>query len=106
MHDTSNLIETHSKQHVAFSGGQESDSGTISNYPVLEAKKEGAQIYYTLPAEHHLKPGDTVLITIDWVRRYQLMRLHFAAEVVLELVYQQIPNIVKVGAHIGQDKAR
>lgn len=90
----------------AFSGGQESDSGTIDNYPVLEAKKEGKQIYYTLPSDHQLKPGDSVLIKIDWVRRYQLMRLHFAAEVVLELVYQQIPNIEKIGAHIAQDKAR
>ncbi|PPE03093.1 hypothetical protein [Holospora curviuscula] len=34
------------------------------------------------------------------------MRLHFAAEVVLELVCQKFPNINKVGAHISQDKAR
>lgn len=90
----------------AFSGGQESDSGTIDHYPVLEARKEGKQIYYTLSNDHQLKQGDDVLIKIDWVRRYQLMRLHFAAEVVLELIYQQIPNIVKIGAHIAQDKAR
>ena len=90
----------------AFSGGQESDSGTIDHYPVLEAKKEGKQIYYTLSNDHQLKQGDDVLIKIDWARRYQLMRLHFAAEVILELVYQRIPNIKKVGAHIAQDKAR
>lgn len=34
------------------------------------------------------------------------MRLHFAAEIVLELVSQKFPNINKVGAHISQDKAR
>lgn len=90
----------------AFSGGQESDSGTIDHYPVLEAKKEDKQIYYTLSNDHQLKQGDDVLIKIDWARRYQLMRLHFAAEVILELVYQRIPNIKKVGAHIAQDKAR
>lgn len=90
----------------AFSGGQESDSGTIANYPVLEAKKVGKQIYYTLQSEHQLKPGDSVLVKIDWARRYQLMRLHFAAEVVLELVYQRMPKIEKIGAHIAQDKAR
>lgn len=33
------------------------------------------------------------------------MRLHFAAEIVLELVYQQADSIQKIGAHIAQDKA-
>ena len=45
-------------------------------------------------------------MTIDWERRYKLMRLHFAAEIVLELVYQHLRSIKKVGAHIAQDKAR
>jgi Ser-tRNA(Ala) deacylase AlaX len=89
----------------AFSGGQESDHGTIGGYPVLEARKEGKEIFYLLP-NHDLKVGDLVKIMIDWERRYKLMRLHFAAEVVLELVCQRFPDIVKVGAHIAEGKAR
>ena len=50
--------------------------------------------------------GEAVKICIDWERRYKLMRLHFAAEVVLELVCQRFPDVVKVGAHIAQDKSR
>jgi Ser-tRNA(Ala) deacylase AlaX len=34
------------------------------------------------------------------------MRLHFAAEIVLELVYQHQPSAKKIGAHIAQDKSR
>jgi len=34
------------------------------------------------------------------------MRLHFAAEIILELVYQHLRSIKKIGAHIAQDKAR
>jgi Ser-tRNA(Ala) deacylase AlaX len=34
------------------------------------------------------------------------MRLHFAAEIVLELVYQHLGSIRKIGAHIAEDKAR
>lgn len=34
------------------------------------------------------------------------MRLHFAAELVLELFYKQHHGIDKVGAHIAQNKAR
>jgi len=90
----------------AFSGGQESDAGTIGGYQVLKAQKGGREIYYTLPDDHKLTVGKVVKVVIDWHRRYMLMRLHFAAEVVLELVCQKFPNITKVGAHISQDKAR
>ena len=34
------------------------------------------------------------------------MRLHFAAEIVLELFYKAFPGIEKIGAHISADKAR
>jgi len=34
------------------------------------------------------------------------MRLHFAAEVVLELAYRTLPAVDKTGAHISADKAR
>lgn len=90
----------------AFSGGQQSDSGTISNLEVLEAKKEGYEIYYTLPAAHGLSVGDEVDIRINWEKRYKLMKLHFAAELILELVYQKYAHPEKVGANITEDKAR
>ncbi len=90
----------------AFSGGQESDAGTIGGWPVLRAEKVGASIRYALPPGHGLAPGDPVTVSIDWQRRYALMRLHFAAEIVLELVYQTLPGIEKIGAHIAPDKAR
>ena len=90
----------------ALSGGQESDHGTIGNNRVLQARKEGKEIVYTLENSHGLKPGDQVRMNIDWERRYKLMRLHFAAEIVLELAYQNLDSIEKIGAHIAQDKAR
>jgi len=90
----------------AFSGGQESDYGTIGNSRVLQVRTEGREIIYTLENGHGLEPGDQVSIKIDWERRYKLMRLHFAAEIVLELVYRNLDSIKKVGAHIAQDKAR
>ena len=44
-------------------------------------------------------------MTIDWPRRTRLMRLHFAAELVLEISTQKW-NLAKVGAHIAETKAR
>jgi Ser-tRNA(Ala) deacylase AlaX len=90
----------------AFAGGQESDGGTIGKCRVRQARKDGKEIVYTLDSGHGLKPGDLVTMTIDWDRRYKLMRLHFAAEIILELAYQNLPSIEKIGAHIAQDKAR
>lgn len=39
----------------AFSGGQESDHGTIGDYKVLEARKDGKEIAYILDDNHTLK---------------------------------------------------
>jgi alanyl-tRNA synthetase len=90
----------------AFSGGQESDAGTLGGYAVLLARKQGLDITYTLPMDHTLKIGDRAVLRIDWDRRYRLMRLHFAAEMVLQLVYRHRPGIERIGAHIAPDKAR
>lgn len=90
----------------AFSGGQESDHGSINGIPVITARRDGLELIYTLPAEHGLTLGQAVTIEIDWARRHRLMRLHFAAELVLELFYKQYQGIDKVGAHIAQNKAR
>jgi Ser-tRNA(Ala) deacylase AlaX len=90
----------------ALAGGQESDEGTIGGHQVLQAHKDGTAIVYTLENGHGLQADDPVRMAIDWERRYRLMRLHFAAEIVLELAYQNLESIQKIGAHIARDKAR
>jgi Ser-tRNA(Ala) deacylase AlaX len=90
----------------AQSGGQESDYGSINDRQVLHARKDGKEIIYTMETGHGILFGDRVIMKIDWLRRYQLMRLHFAAEVILALVYLKLPGIEKIGAHIAPDKAR
>ncbi len=90
----------------ALSGGQESDHRTIGGHPVRQARVDGKEIVYTLEPGHGLRPGDRVTIELDWQRRYRLMRLHFAAEIVLELVTRELGAVRKIGAHIAADKAR
>ena len=90
----------------AFAGGQESDTGSIGGFPVIEARKSGKEIYYILPENHDIAVGDRVTVEIDWDRRYRLMRLHFAAEVVLELISRKLEGSTKIGAHISAEKAR
>lgn len=89
----------------SFSGGQESDKATINGLPIHDSIIEGNIIKYTLPEGHGLRLGDEVIMAIDWPRRYKLMRLHFAAELVLEIVTQRF-KLEKIGAHIAESKAR
>lgn len=89
----------------SFAGGQESDKALVNNIPILDSKMENNLIYYTLPDNHGLQVGDAVTMTIDWQRRLRLMRLHFAAELILEIVTQNY-HLEKVGAHIAEHKAR
>lgn len=89
----------------SFSGGQESDRAWINGVPVVESILEDDRIYYCLEDNHGLSPGDGVTMEIDWPRRYRLMRLHFAAELILELVTQKW-GLEKIGAHIAETKSR
>lgn len=89
----------------SFSGGQESDKAHINGLPILDSRMEGNLIYYTIEEGHGLVAGNEVTLEIDWARRYKLMRLHFAAELVLEIVTRKF-HLEKVGAHIAETKAR
>lgn len=89
----------------SFAGGQESDKATVNDIEILDSVREGTLIYYFLPDGHGLKEGDEVMMRIDWPRRHRLMRLHFAAELILEIVTQKW-GLKKIGAHIAEDKSR
>ncbi|MBL7525132.1 alanyl-tRNA editing protein [Legionella bononiensis] len=89
----------------SFSGGQESDKAFINGIEIISSRIEGNLIYYKLPEGHGIQVHDEVIMTIDWPRRYRLMRLHFAAELILELV-TRTHHLEKSGAHISESKAR
>ncbi len=89
----------------SFAGGQESDTATINGISILNSRIDGNKIWYTLPEGHNLSVGDQVEMQIDWSRRNRLMRLHFAAEIILEIVTQNW-GFEKVGAHISESKSR
>jgi Ser-tRNA(Ala) deacylase AlaX len=101
-----NVITLDKTIAYAFSGGQASDSGTINEYKIIEAKRFGKEILYTIDPNHNLKVNDEVIVKIDWDKRYKIMKLHFAAEIILELIYQNFNRPEKIGANITEDKAR
>ncbi len=90
----------------AFAGGQESDSGTINNIPVKEAKIVNKDIIYTLSEQPNFKLGDKVIIKIDKDKRYKLMKLHSAVHLIFFLVEEKLKLNELIGSNISQEKGR
>jgi Ser-tRNA(Ala) deacylase AlaX len=89
----------------AYYGGQAFDTGTIGVFPIENALYDEGEIRYTLPATHTLKTGDTVPVIIDWERRYTIMKLHFAAELLLVVLSKHFGRHKITRADILEDRA-
>src|SRR3989344_2070288 len=68
----------------AVGGGQPCDVGVIKNgnaeFKVVSVRKNAEDILHEVDKEG-LKVGDKVHCTIDWSRRYKLMRSHTSAHI-------------------------
>ncbi len=90
-------------------GGQPDDEGTITynnqEVRVVGLKKTQSGIEHILDPMIQARPGDSVLLRINWERRYNLMKLHTALHVLSALVYKKYGKLV-TGGNISPDKAR
>ena len=105
-----NEIELAETLFYPTGGGVLHDTGTISSdgagYKVIEVRKEGDTIFHRLDAEPRLKPGDKVHGTIDWDRRYPLMRYHTAVHLIDGVVEKGYGAGGITGGSIFTDHAR
>jgi misacylated tRNA(Ala) deacylase len=74
-------------------GGQPCDFGTLTvngiAYPVEKVKKQGDDVLHFLGGNEPLPaPGSASHATVDWVRRYQLMRTHTALHILCGVVFR------------------
>jgi len=92
-------------------GGQPSDTGTIKTvsgpvFRVLEAlKKDGRVLHMVEGDASSLKAGDEVACSIDWERRYALMRMHTAAHVLAGTMHSKMGARI-TGNQLDVDKTR
>jgi misacylated tRNA(Ala) deacylase len=74
------------------SGGQPSDLGIISRdaeqFKVLKVESAEGRNLHILDREG-LQPGDQVFGSIDWDRRYRLMRSHTACHILSAVIFQE-----------------
>ncbi len=94
----------------ATGGGQPHDTGRLEapgwSAPVVEVRKGPDGPLHVLAPEAVLpEVGDAVHGTVDWDRRYQLMRMHSALHVLCGLVFRDYGARV-TGGNMSPDHAR
>ncbi|MEW6406197.1 MAG: alanyl-tRNA editing protein [Chloroflexota bacterium] len=83
-------------------GGQPCDLGSLEiggvSYPVDKAKKQGEDVLHFLGGATPLpSPGSAARGTVDWARRYHLMRTHTALHVLCGTVFRDYGALVTGG---------
>jgi misacylated tRNA(Ala) deacylase len=90
------------------SGGQPGDTGRFTakgkEYKVLSAKKSGEDVAHEVDNEG-MSAGDRVHATLDWDRRYRLMRGHTACHIPSYVVNKATGALI-TGNQIAEDKCR
>lgn len=78
-------------------GGQVCDTGEIGGFKVTEVRYEGTEIMHKVPG-HRFNVGDRIWCSVDWDRRYDLMKGHTAEHLLFNSLHRQDPelNIVKI----------
>jgi alanyl-tRNA synthetase len=109
----------------AESGGQLGDTGYIDSLKVVDAQKKITPetrmlthpdfppinvnmdvVHYLDQPEQSLSVGDKVTVTIDWERRYAIMKLHSATHVAWHFILEALGDLPLKGCLIGPEKAR
>lgn len=86
-------------------GGLLSDEGLIGPEKVTEVVKEGEEIYHVCEGQPQFKVGEIVHGTLDWERRYRIMRMHTVAHILSAIVHRETGALI-TGNQIGPQESR
>jgi len=111
-HVTGNQIILDQTAFHPLTGGVACDTGYLNKentrYKVVrvEINRETKEIIHVLEQEAvDLKQGDIVKGTLDWERRYRLMRLHTAAHIIAAIMYNDY-NALITGGQVDVEHAK
>lgn len=92
----------------AFSGGQQSDRGTLAGHDILDSEAlDDGTIRYRLPDDHGLAGGQEVTQEIDWELRFQIMRVHTATHMAYAAMSEQMGAAHElIGSNVHAGKGR
>ncbi len=86
-------------------GGLVSDTGRLNGMKVIEATKEGDNVFHILEAPADLRIGDGVHGVLDWDRRYRIMRMHTTAHILSSVVNGETGALI-TGNQISPEESR
>ncbi len=86
-------------------GGLVSDTGRLNGMRVIEATKEGENVFHILEAPAELRIGDRVHGVLDWDRRHRIMRMHTTAHILSSVVNAETGALI-TGNQISPQESR
>ena len=86
-------------------GGLVSDTGKLNGMKVIEATKEGDNVFHMLEGPPDLRVGDRVHGVLDWDRRFRIMRMHTSAHILSAVVNGETGALI-TGNQINPDESR
>jgi misacylated tRNA(Ala) deacylase len=93
----------------ATGGGQPNDTGVLSaqgqSWNVTDVRREGDLVWHTLAGEGPPPVGSQITGTIDWDRRYKLMRTHTALHLLCGVIWRDYQAQV-TGGNMDTDEGR
>lgn len=105
-----NKVVLHETAFYPTGGGVLNDTGILTvngmNYKVVDVSKEGDTIFHHLEGIPQIEIGVDVHGTIDWERRYSLMRYHTAVHLLDGIVETKYQAGGLTGGQIFPDRAR
>jgi Ser-tRNA(Ala) deacylase AlaX len=87
-------------------GGLLGDTGTLEGAKVVDTVKgDGEEIVHVLESPANFTPGREVHGTLDWDRRYKIMRMHTSAHLLSSIFNKEIGALI-TGNQIEPEKSR
>ena len=86
-------------------GGLVSDIGSLGGANVTETVKENEEVFHIVDNPGLFKVGDSVHGTIDWERRYKVMKMHTTAHILCAIVNRETGALI-TGNQINPDESR
>ncbi len=91
----------------AEAGGQAGDTGTLGGGQVVDTRigEDGVIVHYMKEAPG-FDEGDVVEGSIDWERRYRIMRLHTASHIMEYFLWNHFGYMKRTGSFVDDKKDR
>jgi len=86
-------------------GGLVSDLGELGGSPLVEVIKEGEEVVHIVRDPARFKVGETEHGSLDWDRRYKIMRMHTTAHILSAIVNRETGALI-TGNQISPDESR